>query len=160
MKIAKIHIAIAAGAGCLVLLGFLFYLSWLNSQPPILAKSPEIDPLTKVPLSIDLNPMRDRTSERTASDFLRAMRDGNCKTELVDWEKDYRAKRAKFICESEAKNPLLAWKIVDWEDRPPLRILSYKGKRRNGSQEYQDMLSVTMDNRTGKWVISEYDSIY
>ena len=25
MKIAKIHIAIAAGAGCLVLLGFLFY---------------------------------------------------------------------------------------------------------------------------------------
>ncbi|HTJ86169.1 MAG TPA: hypothetical protein VL349_02830 [Terriglobales bacterium] len=160
MKIAKIHIAIAAGAACLVLLGFLFYLSWLNSQPPVLAKSPEIDPLTKVPLSIDLNPMRDRTSERTASDFLRAMRDGNCKTELVDWEKDYRAKRAKFICESEAKNPLLAWKIVDWEDRPPLRILSYKGKRRNGSQEYQDMLSVTMDNRTGKWVISEYDSIY
>jgi hypothetical protein len=160
MKLTKIHIAIAGGAGCLVLLGFLFYLSWLNSQGPVLAKSPEIDPLTKIPLSIDLNPMRDRRSERTASDFLRALRDGNCKTELVDWEKDYRSKRAKFICESETKNPLLAWKIVDWEDRPPLRILSYQGKRRNGSEEYQDMLSVTMDNRSGQWVVAEYDSIY
>jgi hypothetical protein len=132
----------------------------LNSQPPVLAKSPEIDSLTKVPLSIDLNPMRDRTSEREASDFLRSMRDGNCKTELSNWEKDYRSKRAQFICESEAKHPLLAWKIVDWEDRPPLRILSYQGKRRNGSEEYQDMLSVTLDDRSGQWVVSEYDSIY
>jgi hypothetical protein len=160
MKLSKIHIAIVAGAACLVLLGFLFYLSWLNSQPPVLAKSPEVDPLTKIPLSIDLNPMRDRTSERAASDFLRAMRDRNCQTQLVDWEKDYRSKRAKFICESEAKHPLLAWKIVDWEDRPPLRILSYQGKRRNGNEEYQDMLSVTLDNRSGQWVVSEYDSIY
>jgi len=160
MKLSKIHIAIAAGAGCLVLLGFLFYLTWLNSQPPVLAKSPEVDPLTKIPLSIDLNPMRDRTSERAASDFLRAMRDGKCKNELADWAKDYRAKRASFICDSEAKHPLLTWKIVDWEDRPPLRILSFQGKRQTGGTEYQSTLSVTLDSRRGEWVVSEYDSLY
>jgi hypothetical protein len=49
---------------------------------------------------------------------------------------------------------------VDWEDRRPLRILSYQGKRRNGNEEYQDMLSVTLDSRGGQWVVSEYDSIY
>lgn len=160
MKFSKLHLAIAAGAGVLVLLGFFFYVSWLNSQPPVLAKSPEIDPLTKIPVSIDLNPMRDRSSERAASDFLRAMRDGNCKKELVAWEKDYRSKRARFICDSEATHPLMAWKIADWEDRPPLRILSYEGKRQNGGTEYQSMLSVTLDSRSGGWAVSEYDSLY
>jgi hypothetical protein len=160
MKFSKLHIAIAVGAGILVLLGFFFYLAWLNDQPPVLAKSPEVDPLTKIPVSIDLNPMRDRASEHAANEFLRAMRDGNCKQELADWGKDYRVKRAAFICEGEAKHPLLAWKIVDWEDQPPLRMLSYMGKRRSGANTYQDLLSITLDNRTGEWVVSEYDSLY
>ena len=157
MKFSKLHIAIAAGAGFLVLLGFFMYLMWLNGQPPVLAKSPDVDPLTKIPLSIDLNPMRDRSSERAATEFLRALRDGHCHDTLADWEKDYRRKRAAFICDSEAKHPLLSWKIVDWEDRPPLRILSYKAKRRNDND---DLLSVTLDSRTGEWVVSEYDSLY
>ena len=160
MKFSKLHIAIAVGTGFLVLLGFFIYLMWLNDQPPVLAKSPEIDPLTKIPLSIDLNPMRDRTSERAANEFLRAMRDGNCKQELADWVKDYRSKRAAFICDSESKHPLLSWKIVDWDDRPPLRILSYRAKRQSGGSTYQDLLSVTLDERTGEWVVSEYDSLY
>lgn len=157
MKFSKLHIAIAAGAGCLVLLGFFLYLMWLNGQPPVLAKSPDVDPLTKIPLSIDLNPMRDRSSERAATEFLRSLRDGHCQDALSDWEKDYRKKRAAFICDSEAKHPLFSWKIVDWEDRPPLRILSYKAKRRNDND---DLLSVTLDSRTGEWVVSEYDSLY
>jgi hypothetical protein len=160
MKFSKLHIAIAAGAGFLVLLGFFLYLMWLNGQPPVLAKSPDVDPLTKIPLSIDLNPMRDRTSERVAADFLRAMRDGHCHDQLADWEKDYRKKRAAFICDSEAKNPLLSWKIVDWEDRPPLRILSYKGKRRGEGRGFDAVISVTLDSRSGEWVVSEYDSLY
>ena len=160
MKFSKLHIAIAVGTGFLILMGFFIYLMWLNDQPPVLAKSPEIDPLTKIPLSIDLNPMRDRTSEHAANEFLRAMRDGNCKQELVDWGKDYRSKRAAFICDSESKHPLVSWKIVDWDDRPPLRILSYKAKRQNGGSTYQDLLSVTLDSRTGEWVVSEYDSLY
>ena len=160
MKFSKLHVAIAAGAGLLVLLGFLLYLQWLNSQPPVLAKSPEVDPLTRIPVSIDLNPMRDRTSERVAGDFLRAMRDGDCKKELTGWRKDYRSKRAAFVCDSEASHPLLAWKIADWEDQPPLRILSYVGKRKTGGNEYQTTLSVTLDNRSGGWVVSEYDSLY
>ncbi|HEX6802225.1 MAG TPA: hypothetical protein VF133_00970 [Terriglobales bacterium] len=160
MKFSKLQIAIAAGAGFLVLLGFFIYLMWLNGQPPVLAKSPEVDPLTKVPLSIDLNPMRDRTSEHAANEFLRAMRDGHCHDELADWESDYRKKRAEFICDSEAKRPLLSWKIVDWEDRPPLRILSFQGKRRGEIKGYQDLISVTLDSRTGEWVVSGYDALY
>ena len=160
MKFSKMQIAIAAGAGVLVLLGFFIYLMWLNSQPPVLAKSPDIDPLTKVPTSISLNPLRDRASEHSANEFLRAMRDGHCKEELKDWEKDYRRKYAAFICDSEAKNPLLSWKIVDWEDRPPLRILQYRAKRNGESGAYQELLSVTLDSRTGEWVVTKYDSLY
>jgi hypothetical protein len=160
MKFSKVQIAIAAGAGLLVLLGFFFYLMWLNSQPAVLAKSPEVDPLTKVPTSISLNPLRDRSSERAASEFLRSMRDGQCEQQLAQWEKDYRQRYAAFICDSEAKHPLVSWKVVDWEDRPPLRILQYKAKRRNGSSAYDELLSVTLDSRTSEWVVTKYDSLY
>lgn len=159
MKFSKVHIAIAAGAGVLVLLGFVFYLMWLNNQPPVLAKSPEVDPLTNIPRSISLNPLRDRSSEHSASEFLRAMRDGHCTEQLADWEKDYRSRRAAFICDSEAKHPLVSWKIVDWEDRPPLRILYYKAKRQNDPAA-AEVLSVTLDDRSGNWVVTKYDSLY
>src|SRR5229473_3352075 len=103
MQFSKTQIAIAAGTGFLVLLGFFIYLMWLNGQPPVLAKSPEVDPLTKVPISIKLNPLRDRTSEHAANEFLRAMRDGHCDEEL---------------------------------------------------------LSVTLDDRSGDWLVTKYDSLY
>jgi hypothetical protein len=160
MKFSKLQIAIAAGAALLIVIGFFVYLLWLNSQPPVLAKSPEVDPLTKIPLSISLNPLRDRSSERAASEFLRAMRDGHCKAQLVDWEKDYRRRYAAFICDSEAQHPLISWKIVDWEDQPPLRILEYKAKRRNEGSSYDELLSVTLDSRSGEWVVTKYDSLY
>ncbi len=160
MKFTKVQIAIGAGAGFLVLLGFFIYLMWLNGQPPVLAKSPEVDPLTKVPISIKLNPLRDRTSERAANEFLRALRDGHCDDQLADWEKDYRAHYAAFICDSEAKHPLVSWKIVDWEDRPPLRILHYSGKRQNERSNYDELLSVTLDDRSGDWLVTKYDSLY
>ena len=159
MKFSKLQIGIAAGAGFLVLLGYFIYLMWLNGQPPVLAKSPEIDPLTNIPVSIKLNPLRDRSSERSANEFLRAMRAGQCREQLADWEKDYRARRAAFICDSEAKHPLLSWKIVDWEERPPLRLLYYKAKRRNEAR-IEEILSVTLDNRSGEWVVTKYDSLY
>src|SRR5260221_11733906 len=114
MQFSKTQIAIAGGAGFLVLLGFFRYLNWLNNQPPVLAKSPEVNPLTQVPMSIKLNPLRDRASERAASDFLVGMRDGRCDEQLAEWEKDYRKRYAAFICDSEAKHPLVGWRIVDW----------------------------------------------
>jgi hypothetical protein len=138
----------------------LGYLLWLNAQPPVLARSVEVDPLTKVPNSIKLNPLRDRSSERQASEFLRAMRDGGCKEQLANWQKDYRRSYAAFICDSEAKHPLLSWRIVDWEDRPPLRILHYSGKRRDGDSTYEQLLSVTLDGRRGEWEVTRYDSLY
>jgi hypothetical protein len=160
MKFSKVQIGIAVGAGFLVLLGFFLYLVWLNNQPPVLAKSVEVDPLTKVPVSISLNPLRDRSSERAASEFLRAMRDGQCQKQLADWQKDYRKKYAAFICDSEAKHPLISWRIVDWEDRPPLRILHYSGRRRGDGSTYEELLSVTLDDRSGDWAVTKYESLY
>lgn len=160
MNFSKTQIAIAAGAGALILIVFFGYLMWLNNQPPVLARSEDLDPLTKVPLSISLNPLRDRSSERAAGEFLRAMREGKCKAELADWEKDYRKKYAAFICNSEATHPLISWKVVNWEDDPPLRILEYKAKRRDNGSTYEDLMSVTLDSRTGDWVVTKYDSLY
>jgi hypothetical protein len=163
MEFSRTQIAIAAGAGVLVLLVFFGYLFWLNGQGPVLSRSEEKDPLSGIPLDISLNPLRDRTSEHVAAKYLDAMRDGRCQEQLAEWEKDYRKKYAKFICNSEAKHPLLSWKIVEWEDTPPLRILHYRGKRRSRPGQkgtYQELLSVTLENQDGNWVVTKYDALY
>jgi hypothetical protein len=163
MEFSRTQIAIAAGAGVLLLLIFFGYLFWLNDQGPVLSRSQERDPLSGIPNSISLNPLRDRSSELAASKFIRAMRDGQCREELADWEKDYRKKYAKFICDSEAQHPLVSWKIAEWEDRPPLRILHYWGTRLNAPGEkstYKELFSVTLENKDGEWVVTRYDAIY
>jgi hypothetical protein len=163
MQYSRIQIGIAVGASLLLLIGFFGYLIWLNNQPPVLSKSEDRDPLSGVPNSISLNPLRDRESEKVASEFIRAMRDGKCTEELADWEKDYRRKYARFICESERQHPLVSWQIVDWEDTPPLRILHYRGKRYNapGQKEtYKELFSVTLDIRSGQWIVTKYDAMY
>jgi hypothetical protein len=163
MGFTKTHIYIAAGAALLLVLVFLGYLAWLNNQPPVLSKSEDHDTLTGIPNSISLNPLRDRTSERAAAAFIRAMKDGNCKENLSEWERDYRRKYAALICESEAKHPLIGWQLVDWEDRPPLRILQYRGKRLNSPGEsttYTGLLSVTLEKKVGQWDVTKYDAMY
>lgn len=163
MEFTRTQIAIAAGAGGLVLLVFFGYLFWLNSQGPVLSRSEARDPLSGVPVSISLNPLRDRTSEKAAASFIRSMRDGQCDEQLAGWAKDYRKKYAAFICESEGKHPLVSWQIVDWEDTPPLRILHYRGKRArepNQKATYKELFSVTLDNRTGQWEVTKYDAMY
>jgi hypothetical protein len=163
MGVSRTQIAIAACAGGLVLLIFFGYLMWLDHQGPVLARSDEHDPLSDVPLSISLNPLRDRTSEHIANQYLDAMRAGQCQDVLAQWEKDYRKKYARFICDSEAKHPLLSWKIVDWEDSPPLRILHYRGRRRVNAGEsatYKELFSVTLENKDGGWEVTKYDAMY
>ena len=115
----RTQIIIAVSAGVLILLVFFGYLMWLNNQPPVLSRSEDKDPLSGIPNSISFNPLRDRTSERAANKFIRSMRDGDCNKQLANWEKDYRKKYAKFICESEAKHPLRKWELVEWEDAAP-----------------------------------------
>ena len=115
------------------------------------------------PTSISLNPLRDRTTERVATKYLDALRDGHCQEQLAEWGKDYRKKYAAFICASEAQHPLLSWKVVDWEDAPPLRILHYQGKRRNApgqSGTYKELFSVTLEDKDGEWVVTKYDAMY
>jgi len=163
MGFSRTQIAIAIGTGALLLVVFFGYLMWLNGQGPVLDRSADVDPLSGVPNSISLNPLRDRSSERVASHYLDAMRAGHCKEELAQWEKDYRKKYAAFICDSEAKHPLVSWKLVDWEDTPPLRILHYRGKRRNAPGQnatYKELFSVTLENDSGAWQVTKYDALY
>jgi hypothetical protein len=163
MGFSRTQIGIAVGAGVLVLFVFFGYLMWLNGQGPVLSRSEERDPLSGTPNSISLNPLRDRSSERAAAKYLDAFRDGHCQDELAAWEKDYHKKYAAFICESEAQHPLISWKVVDWEDAPPLRILHYRGKRRKVVGQrgtYQELFSVTLENKDGQWVPTKYDAMY
>ncbi|MFZ0284388.1 MAG: hypothetical protein WAL32_04105 [Terriglobales bacterium] len=163
MESSRAQVWIAAGAGILLLLVFFGYLMWLNNQGPVLARSEEHDPLSGTPNSISLNPLRDRTSEHIAAKYLDAIRDGQCKQELTQWEHDYRRKYAAFICDSEAKHPLLSWKLVDWEDDPPLRILHYRGKRLTEQGQpgtYKELFSVTLEDKDGAWEVTKYDAMY
>ena len=163
MESSRTQLAIAAGAGVLLLLIFFGGLIWLNRQGPVLSRSEQRDPLSGIPNSITLNPLRDRSSENAAAQFLRAMRDGHCQDELAQWEHDYRKKYAAFLCDSEAQHPLVSWKIAQWEDAPPLRILQYHGTRRNATSKegtYRELLSITLENKDSEWVVTKYDAMY
>ena len=53
--------------------------------------------------------------------------------------------------------------MADWEDTPPLRILHYRGKRRNAPDQkgtYKELFSVTLEKKGGEWVVTKYDSMY
>lgn len=158
------QIGIAVGTGLLLVAIFIgAYLFWLNGQGPVLSRSDERDSLSGVPTSIKLNPLRDRTSEMVAGKFIRAMKDGKCREELADWYKDYRRKYADLICSSEAQHPLISWKVVDWEDTPPLRLLRYRGIRYSKVGEpntYSELFSVTLESKDGEYVVTKYDAMY
>jgi hypothetical protein len=163
MEFSRTHVAIAAAAGGLLLMLFLGSLMWLSRQGPVLSRSEEKDPLSGLPVSVTFNPLRDRTVERVATKFIRAMRDGRCREQLADWERDYRKKYAAFICASEDQHPLLSWDLVEWEDRPPLVILHYSGKRRNSPGQkgtYHELFSVTTEREDRQWVVTKYDAMY
>jgi hypothetical protein len=163
MESSRTQIGIALGAGGLLVVIFLGYLLWLNGQGPVLARSETRDPLSGIPNDISLNPLRDRSSEREAAKFIRAMRDGHCHDVLADWEKDYRKKYAAFLCDSEARHPLISWVLVEWEDTPPLRILHYRGNRLTAPGQkstYKELFSLTLENKGGEWVPTKYDAIY
>jgi hypothetical protein len=159
MAFTKTQIGIAASAGAMLVLVFVGYLWWLSNQPPVLAKSEDHDPLTGIPLSIKMNPLRDRTIEKASNKFLREIRDGHCDDVLNKWEHDYHKKYARFVCTSEAQHPLLSWELVDWEDSPPFIVLKYRGTRSNDAGQagtYQDYFSVTTENKGGQVEVSKY----
>lgn len=163
MQISRTQLLIAGGSGGLLLIVFFGVLIWLNNQGPVLSRSEQRDPLSGIPNSITMNPLRDRSSEIVARTFIRGMRDGHCNEELADWERDYRKTYAKFICGSETQHPLISWRLADWEDAPPLRILRYRGVRRNapgGDSTYTSQLSVTLEDHGGEWVVTKYDALY
>jgi len=165
MAFTKTQIGIAVGTGALLVLVFVGYLWWLSNQGPVLARSDEHDPLTGLPVSIKMNPLRDRSTEHAANLFLRELRDGRCDELLAKWEHDYHKKYARYICKSETQHPLLSWQLVDWEDAPPYVILHYRGQRlSNGGPDQpgvdQDLFTLTMENKVSEWVVTKYDAMY
>jgi hypothetical protein len=161
--VTKAQIGIAVGVAALLVLGFLGYIWWLSNQGPVLARSEDRDPLTGLPVSIRMNPLRDRTIEHTSNQFLFQLRDGHCDQLLAQWENDYRKKYAHFICDSEAQHPLLSWDLAEWESAPPLTILHYRGNRRYGADKpgtYQELFTVTEENKAGQWMVTKYDAMY
>ena len=163
MGFTRTQIAIAVGAGALLVFGFLGYIWWLSNQGPVLARSEDRDSLSGLPVSIRLNPLRDRTIEHSANKFLRELSAGHCDQLLSQWERDYRSTYAHFICDSEVQHPLLSWELAEWESAPPLAILHYRGMRRNGNGQpgtYQELFTVTAENRNGRWVVTKYDAMY
>ena len=159
MAVTRTQIGIAVGAGALLVFGFVGYLIWLSNQGPVLARSEDRDPLSGLPVSIEMNPLRDRSTERAANKFLREIRDGHCDDVLSQWEHDYHKKYAHFVCKSEAQHPLLSWELVDWEDDPPLVVLKYRGRRSNEAGQpgtYQDLFSVTTEHKGGEWIVTKY----
>jgi hypothetical protein len=161
----KTQIGIAVGTGALLVLVFVGYLWWLSNQGPVLARSDEHDPLTGLPVSIKMNPLRDRSTEHAANLFLRDLRDGHCDELLAKWEHDYHKKYARYICKSEAQHPLLSWQLVDWEDAPPYVILHYRGKRLSNAGPDQPgvdqgLFTLTMENKGSEWDVNKYDAMY
>ena len=160
MAFSKTHVGIAVGASALLVFVFVGYLWWLSNQGPVLAKSEDRDPLTGLPVTIKMNPLRDRSTERAANKFLREIRDGHCDDMLNKWEHDYHKKLAHYICKQEAQHPLLSWELVDWEDDPPqLVILKYRGRRSNQAGEagtYQDYFSLNVEHKGAEWDVTKY----
>jgi hypothetical protein len=161
MAFTKTQIGIAVGAGVLLVAVFLGYVWWLSDQGPVLARSEEHDPLSGLPVSIKMNPLRDRSTEKAAGKFLHALRDGHCDELLANWERDYHKKYARYICASEAQHPLVSWELVDWEEAPPLIILHYRGKRESSSGATdKELFTVTTENKNGEWIVTKYDAMY
>jgi hypothetical protein len=163
MGFTRTQIAIAVSVGALLVFGFLGYIWWLSNQGPVLARSQDRDPLTGLPLTITMNPLRDRTIEHSANKFLRELRDGHCDELLSQWEHDYHKKYAHFICKSEEQHPLVSWQLAEWEDAPPLTILHYSAKRLNAPGQpgsYLGQMTVTTENKDGQWVVTKYDAMY
>jgi hypothetical protein len=165
MAFTRTQIGIAVGTGVLLVGVFVGYLWWLSDQGPVLARSEDHDPLTGLPVSIEMNPLRDRSTEKAANKFLREMRDGHCDDLLSKWEHDYHKKYAHYICKSEEQHPLLSWQLVDWEDAPPLIVLHYRGKRPSNATPDQpgidqDLFTVTVEHKGGDWVVTKYDAMY
>jgi hypothetical protein len=161
MAFTKTQIGIAVGAGVLLVAVFLGYVWWLSDQGPVLARSEERDPLSGLPVSIKMNPLRDRSTEKAAGKFLHALRDGHCDELLANWEHDYHKKYARYICASEAQHPLISWELVEWEEAPPLIILHYRGKRESSSGATdKELFTVTTENKNGEWIVTKYDAMY
>ncbi len=165
MAFTKAQIGIAVGTGALLVFGFVGYLWWLSNQGPVLARSEEKDSLTGLPVSIKMNPLRDRSTEKAANKFLREMRDGHCDDLLQKWEHDYHKKYARYICKQESDHPLLSWELVDWEDAPPLVVLHYRGQRPSNAGPNQagidqSLFTLTLEHRPGDWVVTKYDAMY
>ena len=165
MAFTKTQIGIAVGAGALLVFVFVGYLWWLSDQGPVLARSEDHDPLTGLPVSIKMNPLRDRSTETAANKFLRELRDGHCDDLLNKWEHDYHKKYAQFICNPRRSIRCFRGSWLTGKMLRRLIILHYRGKRLSNAGPAQsgidqDLFTLTMDNQGADWNVTKYDAMY
>ena len=158
----KTKIILAIVGGTLFLFAVIGVFVWLANSGPVLYRSEEVDPLSKSPKTVILNPLRDRSCERPANEMIAAMRDGRCHDVLQPWFQDYRRRYAESICQTEQDHPLVSWRLVDREEQPPLVMLHYRGKRRDpsSSQPSEEDLWVTTQQDEGTWRATKYVPLY
>lgn len=158
----KTKIILAIVGGTLFLFAVIGVFVWLANSGPVLYRSEEVDPLSKNPKMVILNPLRDRSCERPANEMIVAMRDGRCHDVLQPWFKDYRRRYAESICQTEQDRPLTSWRLVDRQDQPPVVMLHYRGKRRDpaSSQPSEEDLWVTTQQDEGSWRATKYVPLY
>ena len=164
MEFSRTQLAIAAGAGALLLLIFFGSLIWLNHQGPVLSRSEERDPLSGIPNSITLNPLRDRSSENAR----RRSSSAPCATDIARTNsRSGRRITARNMRRSSAtRRRSIRWspgKLRSGKTRRRCASCSTAATRRNATGKkgtYQELFSVTLENKDGEWVVTKYDAMY
>jgi hypothetical protein len=131
---------------------------WLAVGPPVLVrlKDPSaVDPADGL-LTV-FNPFRDRTPERAAETFLRALQVGRCASVMETLPERMQGN----TCDREASYPLLRWRLIDREEEPLEIRLHYKVWRRNYPNDiWGNAWLVTRRGNSQHGVVQRYEAWY
>ena len=163
MAFTRTQIGIAVGAGVLLVLVFVGYLWWLSDQGPVLARSENRDPLTGLPVSIKMNPLRDRSTEKAANKFLRELARRTLRRSAVEvgarLPQEVREVYLQF--RGAAPAALMGSGGVGGSSAADHSALPwYAGKQHRAGWNVSGLFTVTTDSRSGGWVVTKYDAMY
>ncbi len=163
MGFTRIQIGIAVGVAALLVFGFLGYIYWLSNQGPVLARSEERDTLTGLPVSIRMNPLRDRTIEHSANKFLRELRDGHCDELLsqLGARLPQEVRPLHLQLGGAASATFLGTGGMGERAAPDHPSLPRQTPNSPGQPgTYKEIFTVTTENKDGQWVVTKYDAMY
>lgn len=105
-------------------------------------------------LVVILNPARDRSPERVASQVFSKLRDGRYEDALRFVE----AERRKDLCERERKYPVRRWSLRDREDAPRTTRLFFALFREDSMLPSNAW--ITLEKQASSWRTTEFESWY